>query len=80
MLALGGTQWPWDLPEIATSRRRGGHATGALVVHLRRVPEPVLPLELFSDRLFVVACTVVVLTFMGMAGSGRLLPTVFFSS
>jgi MFS family permease len=51
---------------------------GALfVLHLRRVPEPVLPPELFSDRLFVVACTVAALTFMGLAGSSLFFPLYF---
>ena len=77
VLALGGTEWPWDSPEIATSAGAAVALGALLVLHLRRVPEPVLPPELFSDRLFVIVCTVAALTFMGMAGSSLFFPLFF---
>jgi EmrB/QacA subfamily drug resistance transporter len=77
VLALGGTVWPWDSPEIATSAGAVVGLGALLVLHLRRAPEPVLPPELFSDRVFVVVCTVAALTFMGMAGSSLFFPLFF---
>ncbi|HEY1944717.1 MAG TPA: MDR family MFS transporter [Roseiarcus sp.] len=77
VLALGGTAWPWNSPQIAAS---GGAAIalGALFVwHVRRVPEPVLPLELFGDRLFLVASLVLALTFMGIGGASLFFPLFF---
>jgi hypothetical protein len=44
------------------------------VLHVRRVPEPVLPLDLINDRLFVVACAVMALTFTGMLGASLFFP------
>ena len=77
VLALGGTEWPWDSPQLAASAGAAVALGALLVLHLRRAPEPVLPPELFSDRLFVVACTVLALTFMGMAGSSLFFPLFF---
>ena len=58
VLALGGTEWPWDVAGDRRPPPARRSLLGALfVLHMRRTPEPVLPLELFSDRLFVVACT-----------------------
>ncbi|WP_229261449.1 hypothetical protein [Duganella margarita] len=44
-----------------------------LVWHVRRVPEPVLPPDLFDNRVFNVASVVLALTLVGMMGS-----SVFF--
>lgn len=77
VLALGGTEWPWASPQVAIC------AVGALVLtllflrHAASTPEPVLPLELFGDRLFVVASTVLALTFMGMMGAALFFPIFF---
>jgi EmrB/QacA subfamily drug resistance transporter len=77
VLALGGTEWPW------TSAQLGGTAGAALVLgtlfvrHILHVPEPVLPPALFRDRLFVVACIVLALTFMGLLGSSLFFPLFF---
>ncbi|MDL2404997.1 MDR family MFS transporter [Rhizobium calliandrae] len=76
-LALGGNEWAWNSPQII------GLATGALVLgilfvlHIRHEPEPVLPLDLFSNRLFVIACVVLALTFMGMLGATLFFPLFF---
>ncbi len=77
VLALGGTAWPWNSPQIAASAG-GAIALGALFVwHVRRVPEPVLPLELFGDRLFLIASLVLALTFMGIGGASLFFPLFF---
>ena len=77
MLALGGNEWAWNSPEIL------GLSAAALVLgvlfvfHIRREPEPVLPPDLFRNRLFVVACLVLALTFMGMLGASLFFPLFF---
>jgi len=48
-----------------------------LVHHLRRVPEPVLPLALFGNRVFLVASVVLALTVMGMQGAALFFPLFF---
>ena len=77
VLALGGTQWAWTSPQIAVSAILAVLLTGAFVWHVRRVPEPVLPLDLFSNRVFVIACTVMVLAFMGLLGASVFFPLFF---
>lgn len=77
VLALGGVEWPWDSPQIALSAV-AALALGALfVLHVRRAPEPILPPELFANRLFVVASLVLALTFMGMLGASLFFPLFF---
>ncbi|MGY5807026.1 DHA2 family efflux MFS transporter permease subunit [Rhizobium sp. LEGMi198b] len=76
-LALGGNEWPWDSPQIL------GLCAAALilgilfVLHIRHEPEPVLPPDLFRNRLFVIACLVLALTFMGMLGATLFFPLFF---
>ncbi|MES3000005.1 MAG: MDR family MFS transporter [Pseudomonadota bacterium] len=77
VLALGGTEWPWwSAPTVA-----GLLATFALVAllirHLGRAPEPVLPLDLFGNRVFLVASVVLALTVMGLQGAALFFPLFF---
>jgi EmrB/QacA subfamily drug resistance transporter len=77
VLALGGTQWPWTSPQLAMAAGAAVVLAALFILHILRVPEPVLPPELFRDRLFVVACTVLALTFMGMLGASLFFPLFF---
>ena len=77
VLALGGNQWPWDSAEV---RMSGGAALVlalALLFHVRRVPEPVLPPDLFHSRVFNIAAAVLALAFMGLMGSSVFFPLLF---
>ncbi len=77
VLTLGGGEWPWLSMPIAVL---GAFAlvTGALFVrHVKHEPEPVLPLALFHDRLFVIASIVMALTFMGLMGASLFFPLFF---
>ncbi|WP_243040914.1 MDR family MFS transporter [Dyella sedimenti] len=77
VLTLGGTQWPWASAPIAGFAACAA-LTGVLFVrHVRHEPEPVLPLALFHNRLFVIACTVMALTFMGLLGASLFFPLFF---
>ncbi|ASO18607.1 EmrB/QacA subfamily drug resistance transporter [Actinoalloteichus hoggarensis] len=70
----GGTRWPWGSPVII------GLAIGALgllvlwVTTERRAAEPVLPLRLFSDRVFSVAVAIAFIVGFAMFGALTYLP------
>ena len=77
VLALGGTEWPWDSLAIKVC---GGVALllGAwLAFHVGRVDEPVLPPDLFENRTFNIASLVMAMTFMGLMGASVFFPLFF---
>jgi len=77
VLSLGGATLPWLSPEIF------GFAAATLVLAVlfvwreQAAPEPILPMTLFGNRLFVVACIVLALTFMGLMGASVFFPLFF---
>jgi len=73
VLALGGTEWAWDSLQVQLCSVMAMVLGGWLAVHVRKVPEPVLPPDLFGNRTFNIASVVMALTFMGLMGA-----TVFF--
>ena len=77
VLALGGTEWPWDSAEVKYLSGLALLLAAALLLHVRRVPEPVLPPDLFQNRVFNVASVVLALTFVGMMGSSVFFPLLF---
>ena len=77
ILALGGTEWPWDAPQILVCAGLAVVLGGWLLLHLRRVPEPVLPPDLFRNRVFNVGSAVMALTFMGLMGASVFFPLFF---
>ncbi|MYN15871.1 DHA2 family efflux MFS transporter permease subunit [Rugamonas sp. FT107W] len=77
VLALGGTQWPWNSDEVKYLSLLAAALTAAMLWHVRRVPEPVLPPDLFHNRVFNVASAVLALTFVGMMGSSVFFPLLF---
>lgn len=77
ILALGGTEWPWDAPEIKVCALLTVVLGSWLVVHLRRAPEPVLPPDLFGNRVFNLASVVMALSFVGLMGSSVFFPLFF---
>ncbi len=77
VLALGGNEWAWNSPEIIGLSAASLILGILFVFHVRHEPEPVLPLDLFRNRLFVVACIVLALTFMGMLGASLFFPLFF---
>jgi EmrB/QacA subfamily drug resistance transporter len=77
VLTLGGGQWPWTSTPIM-ALTACALATGAMFVrHVKHEPEPVLPLDLFHNRLFVIASLVMALTFMGLMGASLFFPLFF---
>jgi EmrB/QacA subfamily drug resistance transporter len=76
-LSLGGNSYPWASPEII-GFALAAVATGILLILRERLaPEPILPLHLFRNRVFVIACLVLSLTFMAMMGAGTFFPVFF---
>jgi EmrB/QacA subfamily drug resistance transporter len=73
VLALGGTEWAWDSLQVQLCSVLAVVLGAWLAVHVRKVPEPVLPPDLFGNRTFNIASAVMALTFMGLMGA-----TVFF--
>jgi EmrB/QacA subfamily drug resistance transporter len=77
VLALGGSEWPWTSPKIIGLAALALMTGVFFVLHVRREPEPVLPLDLFNNRTFVVASAVMALAFMGMLGASLFFPLFF---
>jgi len=77
VLTLGGSTWPWFSTPLAGMAILA-LACGALFVrHVQYEPEPVLPLGLFHNRLFVIASSVMAMTFMGLMGASLFFPLFF---
>jgi len=77
VLALGGTEWPWDSAQVKISAALGVVLGVVLVWHLRRAPEPVLPPDLFDNRVFNLGSAVMAFTFMGLMGASVFFPLFF---
>ncbi len=68
-LSLGGRELPWTSPQVLGLF---GVSAASLVVFLfveARAPEPVVPLKLFRNSIFVVSIGATLLTSVGMYGS-----------
>jgi EmrB/QacA subfamily drug resistance transporter len=77
LLSWGGSMFPWLSPVILALVAGTGLFYSLLVWQERRAPEPVLPLRLFENRVFVVAVTVIGLNAMALFGSLVFLPLFF---
>lgn len=77
VLALGGSQWAWASPEVAVCVVAAAVLAALFVRRARSISDPVLPLDLFHDRLFTLACIVLALTFMGLLGASVFFPLFF---
>jgi EmrB/QacA subfamily drug resistance transporter len=76
-LSLGGNAYAWDSIEIASFGLAAVISAALLIVRERVALEPILPLHLFRNRVFVIACGVLSLTFMAMMGAGTFFPVFF---
>ena len=72
--SLGGTTYPWGSAEIVILGVAGLALTVAFVLVERRAAEPVLPLHLFSNRVFAVASAVAFVVGFAMFGAITFLP------
>jgi EmrB/QacA subfamily drug resistance transporter len=77
VLTLGGSEWAWASSQIIGLALCALCLFVLLMLHVRRVVEPVLPLDLFHNRIFVIASFVMSMTFMGLLGSSVFFPLFF---
>jgi EmrB/QacA subfamily drug resistance transporter len=77
VLALGGTEWPWDSTQVSVCLALAVGQGAVLAWHVRRAAEPVLPPDLFHDRTFNIASLVMALTFTGLLGASTFFPLFF---
>jgi EmrB/QacA subfamily drug resistance transporter len=75
--SLGGTTWAWGSTEVIVVGALGIALMGAFAVAESRAREPVLPLELLRDRLFVVCGTLSFIVGFALFGSVTFLPLYF---
>ncbi len=74
LTSLGGTTYAWGSAPIIGLGVGGVVLIGAFVVAERRAPEPVLPLHLFSNRVFSVCSVVGFVVGFAMFGAITFLP------
>jgi EmrB/QacA subfamily drug resistance transporter len=72
--SLGGHTYPWDSWEIIGMGVLSVAATAALIAVERRAAEPVLPLRLFSSRVFATASAIGFIMGMALFGATTYLP------
>lgn len=77
VLALGGSEWPWNAPQVRYLVLAAAGMLALLLFHIRRVPEPVLPPDLFHSRVFNLGSLVLALAFVGMMGASVFFPMLF---
>ena len=71
---LGGVTYPWGSPIIIGTIAAALVALGAFIVAERRAAEPVLPLHLFRNRVFVISSCVGLIVAFSMFGAITYLP------
>jgi EmrB/QacA subfamily drug resistance transporter len=76
-LSWGGTVYPWLSPVIIGLVIATTLFSGFLIRQERRASEPILPPRLFTNRVFVVAVSVIGLNAMALFGSLVFLPLFF---
>ena len=72
--SLGGTTWGWDSVQVYGMVTLAVVAVVAFLLVERRVPEPVLPLHLFRNKVFSVAAVVGFVVGFAMFGAITYLP------
>ncbi|MGO4468984.1 MDR family MFS transporter, partial [Pseudoduganella sp. RAF53_2] len=77
VLALGGTEWPWDSTQVYVCLALAVAMGIALLIHVRSAAEPVLPPDLFHSSVFNVASIVMAFTFTGLMGATIFFPLFF---
>ncbi len=77
LLSLGGKQLPWSSPQLIGLVCFTLLATAAFVWRENRAAEPIMPMSLFRHRVFVIAISVVALSFMSSQGASVYFPLFF---
>ncbi|MBN1644221.1 MAG: DHA2 family efflux MFS transporter permease subunit, partial [Dehalococcoidales bacterium] len=76
-LSLGGTDYPWVSPQIIVLFVIFAVTLVAFILAERRAKEPIIPLQLFENRIVSVAVIVAFLSAFGMFGSLTFVPLFF---
>lgn len=74
-LVWAGDKYPWVSPQIVSLIAGSAVFAGVFVLQESRHPEPMMPLHLFRNRVFVLSNVIVFLLGMGMFGVIPYLPT-----
>lgn len=77
LLSWGGSLYAWTSPLIVALALAATLLYTLLILHERRAEEPVLPLRLFRNQVFVVSVSVMALTSMALFGSLVFMPLYF---
>lgn len=73
-LSFGGIEYPWRSPQIYALFSVAAAGTALFVLVESRAPEPLLPLGLFRNSIFLVTAIIVFLTGFGMFGAILFIP------
>ena len=76
-LSWAGVQYPWTAPQVITALSVSGVAAVLFVVVELRVPEPIMPLSIYRDRIVSLSLIAVFLTGFGMFGGVIFIPLFF---
>jgi EmrB/QacA subfamily drug resistance transporter len=77
MLTLGGAQAPWTSPAVLSLGLAAVVLGGALLWHLRRAPEPLIPLSIFANRVVDKATAAMFFGIFAYLGATVYLPIYF---
>jgi EmrB/QacA subfamily drug resistance transporter len=77
VMTFGGTQYPWMSVEILGLAGATVVLAALFILREHVAPEPMLPLLLFRNKVFVLGCSVLALLFMGMQGASVFYPLFF---
>jgi EmrB/QacA subfamily drug resistance transporter len=77
VLTLGGSRLPWTSPLILMLGILGCALTAALLVHLRRAPEALIPLEIFRNEIVGAATAAIFFSMFAFIGATVYLPIYF---
>jgi EmrB/QacA subfamily drug resistance transporter len=72
--SLGGTTWDWGAPQMVVLILGGTLCIAAFVVVEGRAKEPIVPLELFRNRVFTVSCVIGFIVGVALFGAVTYLP------
>jgi EmrB/QacA subfamily drug resistance transporter len=72
--SLGGTTWAWDSPQSIALIVAGPLLLAGFVLVERRAAEPIVPLQLFRNRIFVVTSAVGFIVGFALFGAVTFLP------
>ncbi|HVB89145.1 MAG TPA: MDR family MFS transporter [Beijerinckiaceae bacterium] len=77
VMSLGGTQFPWVSLEILGMAALGLALAACFVARERYAREPIMPLGLFRNKVFVIGVVTLAFAFMGMQGATTFFPLFF---